>query len=446
MKHTDYLSKIILLIFCCIFLFCGCAFGPSKYIDTSLLPTEERVTLNQKVFDKVWNLVNEKYYDPTFNGKDWVALGDKYRGEALAADNNKILYDTINKMLGELDSPHLESIMTARFEDIFSSFNEPVAAGFTYQIYEGKVVVSSIFQGSLAERAGVQKGWLIKKMKGLSPLDNKTDIKTGEESRKIPIIDVGKSESYLFLDQDNQEHSITLTPSKEDENFNRWLINFFSKKYEPVIMSELPGGILYLHIKNFISRNVIKSITSKLNDYNNAPGVILDLRYNPGGKMYNLYRVLNIFFQDDVYGGTIIRRSGKIREFKIRGERSGYVKPIVILTNIRTECAAEMFTHVLQHYKRATVIGRQTRGDVQGARSYFLSGGGLLSIPVRVYIGLDGVQIHRRGVTPDVVVPAPTLATIQAGRDLDIEAALQVLNEKKTEVEKQTFIRLNQNE
>jgi carboxyl-terminal processing protease len=160
MNHTDMVYKkfIFSILFYSISLLCGCAFRPAKFIDTSLLTTEDRLTLNQKVFNKVWNLVNSKYYDPTFKGKDWGALGEKYRDEAFSANDNKTLYATINKMLGELGGSHLKAHMIGRFEDNYKDYQKPISAGFMWKIFENRAVVIKVFPESLAEKAGVKRG------------------------------------------------------------------------------------------------------------------------------------------------------------------------------------------------------------------------------------------------------------------------------------------------
>jgi len=30
------------------------------------------------IFDTVWQIVNDMYFDPTFGGMDWQAIGDEY--------------------------------------------------------------------------------------------------------------------------------------------------------------------------------------------------------------------------------------------------------------------------------------------------------------------------------------------------------------------------------
>ena len=101
----------------------------------------------------------------------------------------------------------------------------------------------------------------------------------------------------------------------------------------------------------------------------------------------------------------------------------------MVLTDGSTASAAEIFAHVLQYYKRATVVGRRTGGWVLLSFDYALPDGGRLVVPEQDYLGLAGQRLEGRGVTPDVVVPAPSLADLRAGRDPDLEAALTLLRQ-----------------
>ncbi len=267
------------------------------------------------------------------------------------------------------------------------------------------------------------------------PLDEKRDAAIDAPAFRVPILDIGKPESYMFIDQDEKERLVTLSPEKGDENLFMWTINERDKNYEPVLSRILPDGYLYLLIKNFNSFRLSRSLKSRIVDEDGPPGIILDLRFNNGGMEFLMKSVLKRFFQDDIKIGTRTYRSGKVRELKVRGKKSGYTKPVAILIGENTYSAAEIFAHVMQYYRRGIIMGRQTLGYVQMSMQYNLPGGGIIFIPEINYTGLDGVQLEGRGVTPDVIVPEPDLATAQAGRDPDIEAALKILNANNTEGE-----------
>jgi hypothetical protein len=70
----------------------GCATFPTEYREPAALAAEARTTLNLRVYDRAWELVNEKYFDREFLGVDWVAMRGKYRTEAQAAPDDAALY------------------------------------------------------------------------------------------------------------------------------------------------------------------------------------------------------------------------------------------------------------------------------------------------------------------------------------------------------------------
>ena len=192
---------------------------------------------------------------------------------------------------------------------------------------------------------------------------------------------------------------------------------------------ELPGGFRYLRFASFnIGR--FSWLSGEIKANRSAPGFIVDLRHNPGGHGNTLAIMLGQFFPQRIDFGRLTNRDGEPTE------KSGsslwfatYRGPLVVLTDGSTASAAEIFAHVLQYYKRATVVGRRTGGWVLLSFDYALPDGGRLVVPEQDYVGLDGQRLEGRGVTPDVVVPAPSLADLRAGRDPDLEAALNVLHQ-----------------
>ncbi|RYD91101.1 MAG: peptidase S41 [Sphingomonadales bacterium] len=64
-------------------------------------------SLNERVFDKAWTLVGERYWDRTMGGNDWDAIRARYYPQAMAARGEKQLYAVVNKMLDQLDDSHV---------------------------------------------------------------------------------------------------------------------------------------------------------------------------------------------------------------------------------------------------------------------------------------------------------------------------------------------------
>ena len=61
----------------------------------------------EEIFDTVWRTVNEGFFDPTFGGVDWKAVGDRYRPKVLDAHSDEQFYRQLNAMLYELNVSHL---------------------------------------------------------------------------------------------------------------------------------------------------------------------------------------------------------------------------------------------------------------------------------------------------------------------------------------------------
>ncbi|HOK54671.1 MAG TPA: hypothetical protein PKV43_09405, partial [Armatimonadota bacterium] len=64
----------------------------------------------QETFEIVWSRVNERYYDPSFNGVDWNAVKKRYSARLAFVKTDDELYVLLNQMLGELGRSHFTVI------------------------------------------------------------------------------------------------------------------------------------------------------------------------------------------------------------------------------------------------------------------------------------------------------------------------------------------------
>jgi len=77
-----------------------------------LAPTPTRTPRPTAVIlDAVWQTINDEYFDPTFGGKDWRAIGDEYRQKlATCQDDRTFWLEVLNPMLFELGVSHLGAL------------------------------------------------------------------------------------------------------------------------------------------------------------------------------------------------------------------------------------------------------------------------------------------------------------------------------------------------
>src|SRR5919205_661062 len=60
----------------------------------------------QEIFSDTWATINEKYYDPSFNGVNWRAVREHYRPAVEAARSDEDFYTVMKKTVGELRDAH----------------------------------------------------------------------------------------------------------------------------------------------------------------------------------------------------------------------------------------------------------------------------------------------------------------------------------------------------
>jgi carboxyl-terminal processing protease len=383
----------------------ACSSMPKAYVEPPPLTAADRTLLNLKVHDAVWQLVNEKHFDPNHRGVDWAAMRTKYRHRAALARNDTELYRVLDLLCDELRESHLVPLPPVRSHEIRTS--RRMAVGMGWMALEGRQVITEIIPGGPAAEAGVQPGWILITCEG-RPLTDAPPLSPQP----------GRPVTYGFLDHNNEPRSITFQPELLPID-------------DQLVSQPLPGGYRYLRFDRF-DRQTLVWLNRQLKAHRDAPGVVIDLRENPGGFIYTANLAIAQFFDHTVSTGSFVRRSGRTSEgrgwpifsAKYRGR-------VAVLTGSATGSAAEIFAHVLQFEKRATVVGRRTAGAVVISRTYGLPGGGTLQLPIQDYRGRDGRRLEGHGVTPDIGVRPIGLMDIRKGRDQDVETALTVLGAPK---------------
>jgi carboxyl-terminal processing protease len=383
-------------------LLAGCATTPAPRISLAGVPAVAvgRAQANVRVFERVWSLVKDAHFDPKLQGVDWEAAGVKYGAEAAAAPDEVALYRSLNAMLAPLHDSHTHALTPARATERRTRVR--ARTGFNMTRVEERWVVSEVLPGSPAEDAGVKPGWIVVAREGVS-LGARIDFRPKE----------GEAASWDFLD--NADRPVRLAPvAKPLSTAPRQIVRV------------LDGGYVYLRFDEFNGPGR-RWLSRELKQHAAAPGVVIDLRQNPGGETISLGIVIGEFFDRSVDCGTFITRGGS-RSMKNSWQLGSahYHGKAVVLVDGATGSAAEIFAAVLQDHGRATLIGRRTAGAVLASWFYTLPDRGQLQLSREDYMAPKGRRIEGAGIEPDIVV-SRTLADLRAGRDRDLEEAVGVL-------------------
>ncbi len=402
---------------------------------SDVLSAKERV----EVFEEVWKAINEKYYDPKFNGTDWNAVHERYRPLVDTVKSDAEFYDLLNLTIGELRDAHTR-VRSPRGRLERKSLQATSAGVRVYEI-ENTPVIFSVTPDSDAARAGVTAGMVVRTVDG-QPIaeavaEARREVGTSSSERATRILSyqktiAGESDTMLKLGltrADGTPFDVTLTRRTVSA----------APQFDARILS---SGYAYIKFNRFLPP-VNKQIKEALIKFKDAPGLILDLRSNGGGDGELGGQIAGYFFNDKTAFATIITRTGKPpsalfglikipKDFQA-GKKGGqlYSNPVIVLINEATGSTSELFAGAMQEHGRAAVIGTQSCGCVLGILNYQkLKGGGDLAISEIGFVTAKGRTLEGNGVTPDKSV-ALTLADLRSGRDAVLEEAEKYFNNLK---------------
>ena len=364
--------------------------------------------MNQRVFDRVWTEVRSQYYDPRLHGVDWNAARRTYRPQALAAVDDRGLYRVLGEMLDLLDDDHAGASAPAVTRRLDTARQRRAAIGITLRADPGEsgvYVVEVVREGSPAEEAGVAVGWR---------------LDTTPPGAWFPELDVveGRPVTLFFQNGDGVSRTLDLSPRMMEPR-----PAFVADRSRP--------GVAVLRVEAF-DPGLGDWMGEQLAALSPDTDVVLDLRSNPGGRLLEADAVLSCFLPRDRTWATRTPRSGRAIVLKTAGGcgdlEGPAVNDVAVLVDANSRSAAELTPAALQEAGRAVVVGEPTAGAVLISQDTRLPDGGRLSLSRSDFVTAGGVRLEKRGVTPDIVAPAPAPRT-RNGPDPVLDLAIAALAE-----------------
>ena len=168
----------------------------------------------------------------------------------------------------------------------------------------------------------------------------------------------------------------------------------------------LPGNIGYVALNTFYNEQASAQFRAAIADMQkkNVKKLILDLRDNGGGLLNAGVDVADQFLQS----GPIVSLRERGAKAKVWGsarkQATDYTGQLVVLVNKNSASASEVVSGALQDNARAKIIGEQTFGKGVAQVPITLPDGGKVAIVNSAWITPKGREIHKKGITPDIVV------------------------------------------
>lgn len=369
------------------------------------------------LYDDVWKLINKKYYDPSDNSQDWSKWRYRYENKLKTKED---AYVAIETMLASLNDPYTRFLDPKEFSEENQSIKGSLKGiGTQIGLRDGQLVIIAPLEDSPAERAGLQADDAILEINGESTkginIDVAADKIRGEKGTTVTLLIQRK-------DVPNKTYSIV-----RDE------IEIKSVSTKPPFETEIPEDLKYIRLSSFISKNAAGEIESILNSSKDAKGFIIDLRSNPGGLLTNAIYISDMLLKGGVIVSTVDRDSYKTTT------RARYQqvtdKPIVVLINKGSASASEILSGALKDNSRATIVGEQSFGKGLVQEINRLPDEAGLNITIQRYLTPSGTDIHKKGITPDVVIEL-TKENAEAKDDVQLKKAIEILEQMTCLVQK----------
>ncbi|MFN8357468.1 MAG: S41 family peptidase [Spirosomataceae bacterium] len=364
-----------------------------------------------QMVQETWANVEENFYNETFHGLDWKKTYDKYSKFVPYLNNRQDLRTLLNDMLGELNSSHMGFSSFGNEENTLYS-TRTLATGILFDD-ENPYRVAGIIKKSAADRKGkdIQVGDVLTKVNGEAV--NSTQNRDYYFSK--PSLD---AELELTFDRNGSPYTVRLHPAslgqQRDNLYDEWIAH--NQNY---VDTKSNNRVAYVHMKDMGLGEYEKFVVDMTQDWYKKDALIVDLRYNTGGNVHDL--VLNFLSQRPYL-------QWKYREGKLTPQPnfSPAAKPIVLLINEQSLSDAEMTATGFKALNLGKIIGTETYRWIIFTSGKGLVDGSFYRLPSWGCYTLDGKNIEKEGVKPDVYVKQTFVDRLQ-DKDPQLDKALEEL-------------------
>jgi len=360
--------------------------GEKKAKTGKTQPSEQEILLLMRMFSETFEQIERNYV------KD--------------VDRRRLVEAAIRGMLKELDQ-YSNYISPEQISKFNQNVNQQFG-GIGIQVTPNLTVATPL-PGSPAYKAGVKAGDRIVEIGG-KPTKG---FPSGRELETAISLLKGKpGESItLGLQRSGTKDVIKVTVTRAIIQVATVLGDHYGKDDQWNYLLDDKSGIGYVRVTHFARRTAdeLEAALVQLKK-KKMKGLIIDLRFNPGGLLSQATRISDMFIEK----GRIVSTKGRnIRErvwdASKSGTHSGF--PIAVLVNHFSASASEIVSACLQDHKRAVIVGERTWGKGSVQNVIELEGGGsALKLTTASYHRPSGRNIHRFpnskttdiwGVTPD---------------------------------------------
>jgi len=364
------------------------------------------------MFNHIYRQEKERFYNEKMHGVDWEMLTAAYRKFLPHINNNYDFAELLSEYLGELNVSHTgsgyrvpatrESVSTANL-GIFYDWN-----------WDGDgLKVAEIVNGGPFDKASskLEAGDMITSINGV-------EIKKGMDF--YPLLDRKAGERTLIgiTKASGEKTDMVILPISDAAFtallYKRWVRDNARK------VTELSGGRLgYVHIEGMNDASFRTVYSDILGRYNNCEGIVIDTRFNGGGR---LHEDIEVLFSGEKYLTQEIRGKDACDMPSRR-----YNKASIMIIGEANYSNAHGTPWVYKYKNMGLLVGKPVPGTMTSVTWETLQDHTLyFGIPVVGYRKADGTYLENDQLDPDIDVEN-TKELVVKGRDEQLEAAVKAL-------------------
>lgn len=251
---------------------------------------------------------------------------------------------------------------------------------------DGKTYIYTIFEGSPADKAGLEPGDQILKIDEES-LENRDSTFVANYVKTS-----GKSTFTITVLRNEEE--IIKEVTREKVTINSVISKTIEKEGKKI-------GYLYLNIFSSSSYRQFKEKLENL-EKDGIDSLIIDVRYNTGGHLTTASNIVSLFLDSSniIYQTD---KDGHVEKFYSSGKETKKY-PVVILQNSASASASELLSIALKEQYGAKVVGTTSFGKGTIQELITLSDGTEYKFTTKKWLTPKGNWIHKKGVEPDYEV------------------------------------------
>ena len=375
--------------------------------------TLDREAEREYMFDRVYRQEKARFYNTNMHGVNWDAMRDNYARFLPHIDNNYDFAEMLSEWLGELNVSHTGGRYT---HPTTTSDDQTADLGLMFAM----------------NRAG--KGLLIEEVIVGGPFDKASSkVKVGDVVEKIDGVEIAEGMDYYPL-LNRKADKRTLVSIYRPADGSRWeevvrpisqgtLTTLLYKRWvkqRAADVERLSGGRLgYVHIESMADGSFRTIYADILGKYNHCEGIVIDTRFNGGGRMHE---DIEILFSGEKYLTQVVR--GK-EACDMPSRR--WNKASIMITGEANYSNAHGTPWVYKHRGIGKIVGMPVPGTMTSVSWERLQDPSLVfGIPVVGYRKADGTYLENDQLEPDVKV-ANSAEVVITGRDEQLEAAVKTL-------------------